>query len=161
MVFFCEPWYLRRNKYLFYYEVPEFRILESEFRFSDSPDIGISKKKSNWNLWNQKQNQNSAYIRGPRNWNQKLEFPTKLSTLGTVLPTLTVACAPTPTAPAAPSLTPAVDDEPTITVPSVLSAYGASTDKESPHTGLPTDTSDDYPHPTHWFDSLWYHNASN
>jgi hypothetical protein len=42
--FFREPWYLRRNKHLFSYEVPEFRILESEFQFSDSPDIGIQKK---------------------------------------------------------------------------------------------------------------------
>jgi hypothetical protein len=41
MVFFREPLYLRRNKYLFSYEVPEFRISESEFQFSDSPDIGI------------------------------------------------------------------------------------------------------------------------
>ncbi len=45
--------------------------------FSDSPDIGISKKKSDRNLWNQKWNRNSAYNGGPRNWNQKLEFPTK------------------------------------------------------------------------------------
>ncbi len=44
MVFFHEPWYLQRNKYLFSYEVPEFRFLESEFQFSDSPDIGIQKK---------------------------------------------------------------------------------------------------------------------
>jgi hypothetical protein len=43
MVFFREPWYPRRNTYLFSYEVPEFRILESEFQFSDSPDIGIQK----------------------------------------------------------------------------------------------------------------------
>ncbi len=44
MVFFREPWYLWRNKYLFSYEVPEFQILESEFWFSDSSDIGIQKK---------------------------------------------------------------------------------------------------------------------
>ncbi len=43
MVFFREPWCTRRNKHLFSYEVPEFQILESEFRFSDSPDIGIQK----------------------------------------------------------------------------------------------------------------------
>ncbi len=44
MVFFREPWYLWRNKYLFSYEIPEFQILESEFWFSDSPDIRIQKK---------------------------------------------------------------------------------------------------------------------
>jgi hypothetical protein len=76
-----------------------------------------------------------------------------LSTLGTVLPTSTVARVPTPTAPAVPSLTSAVGDEPPITVPSVLPASGASTDGEAPHMGLPTDTSDDYPRPTHRFDS--------
>jgi hypothetical protein len=76
MVFFNEPWYLRRNKYLFSYEVLEFQILESEFQFSDSPDIGISKKNDR-NLLNRKWNWNSAYNGGPRNWNQKLEFPTK------------------------------------------------------------------------------------
>ncbi len=52
---------------------------KSEFQFSDSPDIRILKKKSNRNLWNQKWNRNSAYDGGPRNWNQKLEFPTKLT----------------------------------------------------------------------------------
>jgi hypothetical protein len=85
----------------------------------------------------------------------------RLSTLGTVLPTLTIACTPTPTAPAAPSLTSAVVDEPPITVPSVLPASGASTDRKAPYTGLPTDTSDNYPRSTHRFDSTWYHNASN
>ncbi len=35
------------------------------------------KKKSDQNLWNQTWNRNSAYNGGPRNWNQKLEFPTK------------------------------------------------------------------------------------
>ncbi len=45
MVFFREPWYLWRNKYLFSYEVPEFQILELELQFSDSPDIGIQKKQ--------------------------------------------------------------------------------------------------------------------
>jgi hypothetical protein len=44
VVFFHEPWYLQRNKHLFSYEVPGFQILESEFQFSDSPDIGIQKK---------------------------------------------------------------------------------------------------------------------
>jgi hypothetical protein len=44
MVFFREPWYLLRNKYRLSYEVPEFQILESEFQFSDSSDIGIQKK---------------------------------------------------------------------------------------------------------------------
>jgi hypothetical protein len=78
LVFFREPWYLRRNKHLFSYEVPEFRISESEFQFSDSPDIGIKKIFSDRNLWNQKRNWNSAYDGGPRNWNQKSEFPTKL-----------------------------------------------------------------------------------
>ncbi len=33
-------------------------------------------KKNDRNLLNQKRNQNSAYDGGPRNWNQKLEFPT-------------------------------------------------------------------------------------
>jgi hypothetical protein len=37
-----------------------------------------SKKKSDQNFWNQKLNQNSAFDGGPRNRNQKLEFPTKL-----------------------------------------------------------------------------------
>ncbi len=60
MVLFHEPWYLRRNKYLFSYEVPEFQILESEFQFSDSPDIGIQKLFSDRNFWNQKRNWNSA-----------------------------------------------------------------------------------------------------
>ncbi len=54
MVFFREPWYLRRDKYLFSYEVPEFQISELEFQFSDSPDIGIQKIFSDRNLWNQK-----------------------------------------------------------------------------------------------------------
>jgi hypothetical protein len=54
MVFFREPWYLWRNKHLFSYEVQEFQILESEFQFSDSPDIGIQKIFSDRNLWNQK-----------------------------------------------------------------------------------------------------------
>ncbi len=79
MVFFREPWYLWRNKHLFSYEVPGFQIFESEFRFSDSPDIGIQKIFSNRNLWNRKQNRNSAYNGGPRNQNQKLEFPTKIA----------------------------------------------------------------------------------
>jgi hypothetical protein len=52
MVFFHEPWYLRMNKYLFSYEVPEFQISESEFQFSDSLDIGIQKIFSDRNLWN-------------------------------------------------------------------------------------------------------------
>jgi hypothetical protein len=34
-------------------------------------------KKSDRNLWNQKRDQNSACNGGPRNWTQKLEFPTK------------------------------------------------------------------------------------
>jgi hypothetical protein len=76
MVFFREPWYLRGNKNLFAYEVPEFRILESELQFSDSPEIRIQKIFYNRNLWIQKQDRNSAYNGGPRNWNQKLEFPT-------------------------------------------------------------------------------------
>jgi hypothetical protein len=65
------------------YQVPAQRnywnskYCKSEFRFSDSPDIEISKKKSDQNLWNQKWNQNSAYHGGPRNRNQKWEFPTK------------------------------------------------------------------------------------
>jgi hypothetical protein len=62
---------------MFSYEVPEFQILESEFPFSVSPDIRISKKKSDRNLWNQKQNRDSAYNGGPRNRNQKSRFPTK------------------------------------------------------------------------------------
>ncbi len=53
----------------------EFRILETEFRFLDFSKAEL-KKKSDRNLWNQKRNQNSASDGGPRNWNQKLEFPT-------------------------------------------------------------------------------------
>jgi hypothetical protein len=82
-----------------------------------------------------------------------------LSTLGTVLPTSTVERAPTPTVLAAPSLMSAVDDEPPITVPPVLPASGTSTDGEAPHTGLPTDTLDNYPRHTHRIDSTWYHNT--
>jgi hypothetical protein len=37
-------------------------------------------KKSDRNLWNQKQNWNSAYDGGPRNRNQKSEFPNKDAT---------------------------------------------------------------------------------
>ena len=55
---------------------PEFRILESEFQFSDSPDIGIQEKFSDRNLRNRKWDQNSASDGGPRNRNQKSEFPT-------------------------------------------------------------------------------------
>jgi hypothetical protein len=33
-------------------------------------------KKSDRNLWNQKQNQNFAYNGSPKNWNQKSEFLT-------------------------------------------------------------------------------------
>jgi hypothetical protein len=100
MVFFREPWYLRRNKHLFSCEVPEFQISESEFQFSDSPDIGIQKIFSDRNLWNQKRNRNSAYNGGPRNWNQKSEFPTKVAiaialfvTIAVHLPTILVAIA--------------------------------------------------------------------
>ncbi len=39
-----------------------------------------SKKKFDRNLWNQKQNRNTASDGGPRNWSQKLEFPTKKAT---------------------------------------------------------------------------------
>ncbi len=35
----------------------------------------ILKKVSDQNTQNMKQNQNSASYGGPRNWNQKLEFP--------------------------------------------------------------------------------------
>jgi hypothetical protein len=59
MVFFREPWYLRRNKYLFSYEVPESQILKSEFRFSDSPDIGI---------------QNNIFWPESLEWETELEF---------------------------------------------------------------------------------------
>jgi hypothetical protein len=55
----------------------EFRILESEFRFHNLSTAEFIKKNSDRNLWNQKRNQNSAFDGGPRNWNQKLEFPTK------------------------------------------------------------------------------------
>jgi hypothetical protein len=41
-------------------------------------------KKIDRNLWNQKLNQNSAYNGGPRNRNQKSEFPTKLFGTGEV-----------------------------------------------------------------------------
>jgi hypothetical protein len=36
------------------------------------------RKFSNRNLWNRKRNWNSASNGGPRNWNRKTEFPTKL-----------------------------------------------------------------------------------
>jgi hypothetical protein len=58
-------------------KLPEFRTSKSDFQFSVSPDIGISKNNSNLNLWNQKQKWNSVYDGGPRNQSQKLEFPTK------------------------------------------------------------------------------------
>ncbi len=56
-----------------------FKYCKSEFQFSDSPDIGISKKNSDRSLQNRKQNQNFASDGGLRNWNQKSEFPTKVS----------------------------------------------------------------------------------
>ncbi len=67
-------------------------IRSTEFLRKEIPKFGISqigipifwlsrhwnfKKKSNRNLRNQTWNWNSAYDGGPRNWNQKLEFPTK------------------------------------------------------------------------------------
>ncbi len=48
-----------------------------------------STKNSDRNLWNQTWNWNSASDGGPRNWNQKLEFPTKAMPTGQ-----TVACPP-------------------------------------------------------------------
>jgi hypothetical protein len=52
-------------------------MLESGFQFLDFSTAEFQ-KKSNWNLWNQKRNWNSASDGGPRNWNQKLEFPAKV-----------------------------------------------------------------------------------
>ncbi len=58
----------------------EFWISESEFGFVDFSTAEF-KKKSDGNLWNQKWNRNSASDGGPRNQNQKLEFPTKFQPL--------------------------------------------------------------------------------
>jgi hypothetical protein len=50
--------------------------LESEFWFDDFSTAEF-KEKIDRNIWNQKQNWKSASNGGPRNWNWKLEFPTK------------------------------------------------------------------------------------
>jgi hypothetical protein len=78
----------------------------------------------------------------------------RLLTMGTVRSTSTVVRAPTPTTPAAPLLTSAVDDKPPITDPSVSPTSDAPTDREAP-------TLDAQTRPSHRFDSTWYHNASN
>ncbi len=60
---------------LFFLGIPNFGIGIPICRFFNR---GIQKIKSDGNLWNQKRNRNSASNGGPRNWNQKLEFPTKV-----------------------------------------------------------------------------------
>ncbi len=52
-------------------------IINRNSNFLTLQTLEFQKKYSDQNLWNQKQNWNSTYNGGPRNWNQKLEFPTK------------------------------------------------------------------------------------
>ncbi len=54
--------------------IPNFANQNSDFLTFQTLEI---QKKNYWNLWNQKRNRNSASNGGPRNRNQKPEFPTK------------------------------------------------------------------------------------
>ncbi len=67
---------MRCNEFLhfFSFRIPNFWIGIPISQFFNSR---IWEKFSDRNLWNWKRNQNSAYNGGPRNWNQKMEFPTK------------------------------------------------------------------------------------
>jgi hypothetical protein len=56
--------------------IPNFANRNSNFLTLQTSKF--KKRKTNRNLWNQKRNRNSAYNGGPRNWNQKSEFPTKV-----------------------------------------------------------------------------------
>jgi hypothetical protein len=62
------------NSYVFFFGIPNFGIRIPISQFFNS---GIREKFSDWNLRNRKRNQNSASNGGPRNRNQKSEFPTK------------------------------------------------------------------------------------
>ncbi len=70
----CDMHDIRCTEFL--HKQSKFQIVESEFQFDDFSTAEF-KKKPGWNIRSRKQNQNSAFNGGPRNWNQKLEFPTK------------------------------------------------------------------------------------
>ncbi len=71
---------IRSSKFL-RKQLPEFQISQIGILIFWLSRHRNFKKISNWNLWNQKWNRNSAYNGGPRNRNWKLEFPTK-TTMG-------------------------------------------------------------------------------
>jgi hypothetical protein len=57
--------------------IPNFANRNSDFLTSRNRNF----KKNNQNFWNQKRNWSSASDGAPRNWNEKLKFPTKFSTI--------------------------------------------------------------------------------
>ncbi len=77
-------WCLIRNEV---YWIPVLFCFQNSKFWNRNSDLSIfqqqnSKKTSNWNLRNQKQNRNSTSNGSPRNWNWKSEFPTKVVAKG-------------------------------------------------------------------------------